>query len=120
MKSHRLQLFFPVGDGRLGCPEHAPYDAIHVGAAARETPQLVRKRQNLPSQKKVYETRINIFSVCTVNRSIGSRRPDYRSDRTRKRGPDFSPDRQDGGWQNKKNASHASRVCSPHRQGTSV
>lgn len=26
------------GDGRLGCPEHAPYDAIHVGAAAPETP----------------------------------------------------------------------------------
>ncbi|XP_055709129.1 protein-L-isoaspartate(D-aspartate) O-methyltransferase [Phlebotomus papatasi] len=26
------------GDGRLGCSEHAPYDAIHVGAAAPETP----------------------------------------------------------------------------------
>lgn len=26
------------GDGRLGCPEHAPYDAIHVGAAAAEIP----------------------------------------------------------------------------------
>jgi protein-L-isoaspartate(D-aspartate) O-methyltransferase len=23
-------------DGRLGWPEHAPYDAIHVGAAATE------------------------------------------------------------------------------------
>ncbi|XXG49457.1 hypothetical protein AAC387_Pa02g3639 [Persea americana] len=28
-----------VGDGRLGWPEHAPYDAIHVGAAAPEIPQ---------------------------------------------------------------------------------
>ncbi|XP_058102044.1 protein-L-isoaspartate O-methyltransferase-like isoform X2 [Magnolia sinica] len=28
-----------VGDGRLGWPEHAPYDAIHVGAAASEIPQ---------------------------------------------------------------------------------
>lgn len=28
-----------VGDGREGWPEHAPYDAIHVGAAAREIPQ---------------------------------------------------------------------------------
>lgn len=28
-----------VGDGRLGWPEFAPYDAIHVGAAAREIPQ---------------------------------------------------------------------------------
>lgn len=26
------------GDGRLGCLEHAPYDAIHVGAAAAEVP----------------------------------------------------------------------------------
>lgn len=28
-----------VGDGRLGWPEFAPYDAIHVGAAAPEIPQ---------------------------------------------------------------------------------
>lgn len=27
------------GDGRQGCKDHAPYDAIHVGAAAPETPQ---------------------------------------------------------------------------------
>lgn len=27
-----------VGDGRLGWPEFAPYDAIHVGAAAAEIP----------------------------------------------------------------------------------
>lgn len=26
-------------DGRLGWPENAPYDAIHVGAAAPEIPQ---------------------------------------------------------------------------------
>jgi protein-L-isoaspartate(D-aspartate) O-methyltransferase len=26
------------GDGRLGCEEHGPYDAIHVGAAAAEIP----------------------------------------------------------------------------------
>ncbi|XP_012531985.1 protein-L-isoaspartate(D-aspartate) O-methyltransferase [Monomorium pharaonis] len=28
-----------VGDGRLGYSSHGPYDAIHVGAAAEETPQ---------------------------------------------------------------------------------
>lgn len=28
-----------VGDGRLGWPDAAPYDAIHVGAAAAEVPQ---------------------------------------------------------------------------------
>uniref|UniRef100_A0A914CXV1 Protein-L-isoaspartate O-methyltransferase n=1 Tax=Acrobeloides nanus TaxID=290746 RepID=A0A914CXV1_9BILA len=26
------------GDGRLGYPQHAPYNAIHVGAAAKEVP----------------------------------------------------------------------------------
>ncbi|PKI65357.1 hypothetical protein CRG98_014239 [Punica granatum] len=30
-----------VGDGRQGWPEFAPYDAIHVGAAAREIPQAL-------------------------------------------------------------------------------
>ncbi|KAK2583116.1 hypothetical protein KPH14_009142 [Odynerus spinipes] len=28
-----------VGDGRLGYPQKAPYNAIHVGAAAKEIPQ---------------------------------------------------------------------------------
>lgn len=30
-----------VGDGRLGHSEDAPYDAIHVGAAAPTVPQAV-------------------------------------------------------------------------------
>lgn len=30
-----------VGDGRLGYPEGAPFDAIHVGAAAPVVPQAV-------------------------------------------------------------------------------
>ncbi|XP_062185557.1 protein-L-isoaspartate O-methyltransferase-like [Phragmites australis] len=32
-------LSFHVADGRLGFPDSAPYDAIHVGAAAPEIPQ---------------------------------------------------------------------------------
>lgn len=31
-----------VGDGRLGYPDGAPYDAIHVGAAAATVPKAVR------------------------------------------------------------------------------
>lgn len=31
-----------VGDGRQGYPEEAPYDAIHVGAAAATVPKEVR------------------------------------------------------------------------------
>ena len=30
-----------AGDGRLGYPDDAPYDAIHVGAAAAVIPQPV-------------------------------------------------------------------------------
>ena len=29
------------GDGRLGYPKYAPYNAIHVGAAAPELPEAV-------------------------------------------------------------------------------
>lgn len=32
------------GDGRLGCEEFAPYDAIHVGAAASEIPENLLKQ----------------------------------------------------------------------------
>jgi len=39
LKSGRLQLV--VGDGRLGYEKFAPYDAIHVGAAAPEIPKPV-------------------------------------------------------------------------------
>ena len=34
-----IYFFFTVGDGRLGFPSLAPYNAIHVGAAAPELPQ---------------------------------------------------------------------------------
>uniref|UniRef100_A0A3Q2PNH6 Protein-L-isoaspartate(D-aspartate) O-methyltransferase n=1 Tax=Fundulus heteroclitus TaxID=8078 RepID=A0A3Q2PNH6_FUNHE len=37
--SGRVKLL--VGDGRMGHPEEAPYDAIHVGAAASNVPQAL-------------------------------------------------------------------------------
>jgi len=33
------RVIFEVGDGRLGCEKYAPYNAIHVGAAADNIPQ---------------------------------------------------------------------------------
>jgi len=39
LKSGQLQLV--VGDGRQGWEQFAPYDAIHVGAAAPEIPKAV-------------------------------------------------------------------------------
>ncbi|XP_054730907.1 protein-L-isoaspartate(D-aspartate) O-methyltransferase isoform X1 [Anastrepha obliqua] len=35
------KLIIVEGDGRKGVPEHAPYDAIHVGAAAAITPKAL-------------------------------------------------------------------------------
>lgn len=35
------QVVFVVGDGRQGYPQHGPYDAIHVGAAAPTIPEAV-------------------------------------------------------------------------------
>ena len=39
LSSGRVQLV--AGDGRLGYPQRAPYDAIHVGAAAPVLPEQV-------------------------------------------------------------------------------
>uniref|UniRef100_A0A3B4AI87 Protein-L-isoaspartate(D-aspartate) O-methyltransferase n=1 Tax=Periophthalmus magnuspinnatus TaxID=409849 RepID=A0A3B4AI87_9GOBI len=39
LTSGRIKL--EVGDGRMGCPEEAPFDAIHVGAAAPNVPQAL-------------------------------------------------------------------------------
>jgi len=35
------QLIIVEGDGRKGCPEHGPYNAIHVGAASPELPNAL-------------------------------------------------------------------------------
>lgn len=44
-----------VGDGRLGFPEGAPYDAIHVGAAAATVPKAVRTHAFYSCKKKKIE-----------------------------------------------------------------
>uniref|UniRef100_A0A915IQH3 protein-L-isoaspartate(D-aspartate) O-methyltransferase n=1 Tax=Romanomermis culicivorax TaxID=13658 RepID=A0A915IQH3_ROMCU len=41
LKDGRCKLI--TGDGRLGCPEEAPFDAIHVGAAAETLPRAVSR-----------------------------------------------------------------------------
>lgn len=45
MESGRIRII--QGDGRLGCSQFAPYDAIHVGAAAPDTPlDLINQLKN--------------------------------------------------------------------------
>ncbi|XP_025159964.1 protein-L-isoaspartate(D-aspartate) O-methyltransferase isoform X1 [Harpegnathos saltator] len=39
LRDGRVELV--VGDGRLGYPDRGPYDAIHVGAAAKEMPRAL-------------------------------------------------------------------------------
>ncbi|KAL1917750.1 uncharacterized protein VTP21DRAFT_3584 [Calcarisporiella thermophila] len=41
---------FVVGDGRKGYPKEAPYDCIHVGAAAHETPKDLIEQLKAPGR----------------------------------------------------------------------
>lgn len=36
-----IKFIFSEGDGRNGYEKHAPYDVIHVGAAAPQTPDIL-------------------------------------------------------------------------------
>lgn len=59
-----------VGDGRLGHPDGAPYDAIHVGAAAATVPKAVRTHTALMlckwNKKKTREFMHLLYSSYTV------------------------------------------------------
>ncbi|KAJ3091238.1 Protein-L-isoaspartate(D-aspartate) O-methyltransferase [Quaeritorhiza haematococci] len=48
LEDGRLKLM--VGDGRQGYPEEAPYDAIHVGAAAEPVPQELLNQLKAPGR----------------------------------------------------------------------
>ena len=41
LKAHKNFNFFKASDGRLGWPDEAPYDVIHVGAASPVIPEAV-------------------------------------------------------------------------------
>ena len=44
------QVKFATADGRLGWPKDAPYDAIHVGAAAKELPSVLVDQLRAPGR----------------------------------------------------------------------
>ncbi|RHZ82745.1 hypothetical protein Glove_104g44 [Diversispora epigaea] len=48
LESKRVE--FIEGDGRKGYPEEAPYDCIHVGAAAEKTPQELINQLKTPGR----------------------------------------------------------------------
>ena len=60
-----------VGDGRLGYPEGAPYDAIHVGAAAPTLPKAVSTlptttQASLHGSPTIHNARTMVKSVPDV------------------------------------------------------
>lgn len=71
-----------TGDGRLGWAEHAPFDAIHVGAAAPQLPQplidqlavggrllipvVVRSSQEMMLIHRISEKEVTEKSICGV------------------------------------------------------
>lgn len=61
--------FVLVGDGRLGYPEEAPYNAIHVGAAAPSLPKEVSRKKNLIFVEQNSEMYLEI-PVCILFFSV--------------------------------------------------
>jgi len=61
------ELAIVTGDGRLGYPEEAPFDAIHVGAAA---PVIS------PSTTGQLKTTMLIYSLCHRRWLISSNHPE--------------------------------------------
>uniref|UniRef100_A0A8C4QJM7 protein-L-isoaspartate(D-aspartate) O-methyltransferase n=1 Tax=Eptatretus burgeri TaxID=7764 RepID=A0A8C4QJM7_EPTBU len=59
LSSGRLKLI--TGDGRLGYPEDAPYDAIHVGAAALSVPQPVSHALGIMASSS---TNVSFYLYC--------------------------------------------------------
>ncbi|KAJ8676722.1 hypothetical protein QAD02_012509 [Eretmocerus hayati] len=60
LRNGRIKLV--VGDGRLGYPSEAPFDAIHVGAASSETPNSVSAEDRI--------SQICITGTCRFPRKV--------------------------------------------------
>lgn len=52
-----------VGDGRLGYPDMAPYDAIHVGAAAAVVPDEVSITSLIPRRPSQRGTTSGVLPI---------------------------------------------------------
>ncbi|CAB0040072.1 unnamed protein product [Trichogramma brassicae] len=68
LKQDRVKLLY--GDGKLGYACMGPYDIIHVGVAAAEIPQNVRRDRHIFSPRSLLK-----FNTFSAYRPIGSGRP---------------------------------------------
>lgn len=62
-----FSLIYIVGDGRMGHLEDAPYDAIHVGAAAPVVPQAVRINYAFIAASVQWKIYKNVFLLFVYN-----------------------------------------------------
>mmetsp|Transcript_95345 Transcript_95345/g.139228 ORF Transcript_95345/g.139228 Transcript_95345/m.139228 type:complete len:228 (+) Transcript_95345:141-824(+) len=60
------------GDGRLGVPEHGPYDAIHVGAAAPSLPRALVE-QLKPGGRLIIPVGVNTQELLQVDKGPDGR-----------------------------------------------
>lgn len=113
---------FIVGDGRLGYPPKAPYDIIHVGAAAKEVPQPVRAQIwfifffNFITYCNILKSSIRFIA----NWSISLWRKIDNSCRSRFFQSDFSSDRQKKEWRNWTKGLNGRSICTTYWQATST
>ncbi|CAG8596630.1 2254_t:CDS:10 [Ambispora gerdemannii] len=82
LESKRIK--FVQGDGRKGYPVDAPYDCIHVGAAASRTPQALLDQLKTPG-RKLYDTYRLFIPVGTSSQDIYQIDKDENGNITKKR-----------------------------------
>ncbi|XP_066176777.1 protein-L-isoaspartate(D-aspartate) O-methyltransferase-like isoform X2 [Sylvia atricapilla] len=104
LSSGRVKLV--VGDGRQGYPEEAPYDAIHVGAAAATVP------------KEVFLALLPGMSPAAEGAEAGWAADRARGARGRQPGADAV--RQDQRRAHRGDTAHGRHLRPPHRQGKAV
>lgn len=59
-----------MGDGRLGYPDGAPYDAIHVGAAAATVPKAVRTSLSHALIQHFSKSTVKVHAALVVTQSL--------------------------------------------------
>lgn len=68
-----------VGDGRLGYPDEAPYNAIHVGAAADTLPQEVSTCNPVETRLRIMSRELTLNTMLLITSTSRVKAPDFSS-----------------------------------------